>query len=188
MSAFLAGPRLTPLPVTYPEGAACLEWSLPALDVRRVLGVSAKELSGRVVELNALPASENVKRALDGGPIRLGEAAGQALSADEGLVRAAWSWLQSNPHCALCELGACFGVSRRRIQQAFFAVLGLSPKQVRTLLRYERAFALLSASRLSLAAIAHETGFSDQSHMTRELKRFSGLTPQMARKALLTGH
>jgi AraC family transcriptional regulator len=47
--------------------------------------------------------------------------------------------------------------------------------------RIDRVKALLLESRLSLATIADETGFSDQSHMSKVFRKLTGSTPRLFR-------
>ena len=64
----------------------------------------------------------------------------------------------------------------RRLQRACLRWLGLTPK---TYLRIERAWAARRAigSGHPLAAVAADLGYSDQPHLTRELRRLLGSTP-----------
>jgi AraC-like DNA-binding protein len=50
-------------------------------------------------------------------------------------------------------------------------------------LRVEAAALRLAASNESISAIAHGTGFSDQSHLTRVFKQRMGVTPGRYRVA-----
>jgi AraC family transcriptional regulator len=61
--------------------------------------------------------------------------------------------------------------------RCFKAMSGTSPHQYVIERRVERARELLTKSNLSLSQIAIESGFSDQSHLTRHMKRLLGLTP-----------
>ena len=60
----------------------------------------------------------------------------------------------------------------RRFRQAF----GTSPSRFRTMRRLDRARRMMLAG-IPLSAAALESGFADQSHMTRSFKRTYGLTP-----------
>jgi transcriptional regulator GlxA family with amidase domain len=48
-------------------------------------------------------------------------------------------------------------------------------------LRVDAAQRMLTNSDISLAQIALETGFADQSHLTRVFRRATGLTPKLYR-------
>lgn len=64
------------------------------------------------------------------------------------------------------------------------AATGLSPHAFVLERRVDRAMDLLVTTRSSIAAIAHEVGFSSQSHLTEVLRRRRGLTPQAYRRAM----
>ncbi|MFA9431111.1 helix-turn-helix domain-containing protein [Egicoccus sp. AB-alg2] len=71
------------------------------------------------------------------------------------------------------------GWSERRLASQFGDQLGMSPKRMAGLVRFERAAALLARpDRPSLAEIAHRVGYYDQAHLTTEVRRFAGLTPR----------
>jgi AraC family transcriptional regulator len=53
-------------------------------------------------------------------------------------------------------------------------------------LRVEAAQRMLAGSRHSLAQVALETGFADQSHLTRVFRRATGLTPREYRELRMT--
>ncbi|WP_226026668.1 helix-turn-helix domain-containing protein [Streptomyces hyderabadensis] len=68
------------------------------------------------------------------------------------------------------------GWSRKRLSARFHAQLGITPKRAARLVRFDRAAHLLAAG-LAPAAVAVEGGYADQSHLHREVKAFTGLTP-----------
>ncbi|NIP79758.1 MAG: helix-turn-helix domain-containing protein [Gemmatimonadetes bacterium] len=59
---------------------------------------------------------------------------------------------------------------------------GCSPGEYLRRLRVRRACALLAETDESLAAVAYATGYADQSHFTRQLKRALGVTPGQYRR------
>lgn len=75
-------------------------------------------------------------------------------------------------------LAALHGVSGRHLRRAFRAPVGLSPKTLAGMLRFQR---LLLASDLAAtpdwADLALQCGYADQAHMIREFKRLTGATP-----------
>src|SRR6266566_8293688 len=68
------------------------------------------------------------------------------------------------------------GTDRFTIARHFRWAFGTSPDRSRTLRRLALARAAIESGQ-SLARAASETGFADQSHMTRQFKRTYGMTP-----------
>ena len=68
--------------------------------------------------------------------------------------------------------------SRRHLSERFRLEYGLAPKVIAQVVRFERARRLLaSRSRPSLAHVAAVCGYADQSHLTRDWRRFAGKSP-----------
>ncbi|MEU3459594.1 helix-turn-helix domain-containing protein [Streptomyces sp. NPDC006733] len=68
------------------------------------------------------------------------------------------------------------GWSRKRLSARFRAQLGITPKRAARLVRFDHAAHLLAAG-LTPATVAAESGYTDQSHLHREVREFTGLTP-----------
>jgi AraC-like DNA-binding protein len=68
------------------------------------------------------------------------------------------------------------GIDRFTIARQFRWAFGTSPDRYRTLRRLALARAAIESGQ-SLGRAAAESGFADQSHMTRQFKRTYGLTP-----------
>lgn len=66
--------------------------------------------------------------------------------------------------------------SLRSIQRHFLQATGMTQNHFRQIQRARQAAALLQ-SGISAAQVAFETGYSDQPHMSRSLKRILGRTP-----------
>jgi AraC-like DNA-binding protein len=69
------------------------------------------------------------------------------------------------------------GVSRRRLERVFRAQVGLSPKTLSRIVRFHRFLGELRAGDPGLASAAVRCGYSDQSHLTRDFRSFTGTTP-----------
>ena len=69
------------------------------------------------------------------------------------------------------------GLSISRFARAFEQSEGMTPHEYVTQRRIQRARELLAGTEMSVAAIARATGFSDQSHLTRQFQEHVGTTP-----------
>ena len=78
----------------------------------------------------------------------------------------------------LAELSPVAGMSPYHFARLFKHVTGVPPHQYVLNTRVERARGLLLQGKLTIAQIASQVGFFDQSHLTRSFKRLVGVTPQ----------
>lgn len=67
-------------------------------------------------------------------------------------------------------------VSSRTVRRRFIHSTGLTPKLIQQIERANRASALLSQG-IPILDVVYETGYADQPHLTRSLRRFIGHTP-----------
>ena len=91
----------------------------------------------------------------------------------------AWAWGRlraTHGRVPIGVLAAELGWSRKRIVARFRDEIGLPPKAVARLLRFERAREL--AGTMAWGELAYECGFSDQSHLIAEFRRITGRTPE----------
>lgn len=76
------------------------------------------------------------------------------------------------------ELARHAGLGARRLQAMFADQVGLSPKVVMRLSRFQRALNLVRSRRdLAWAAVAAQAGYYDQSHLNHECREIAGCTP-----------
>lgn len=80
---------------------------------------------------------------------------------------------------SLEEMAHATGVSPFHFARLFKVATGHPPHEYLMRLRVDQAQALIArhGRALTLAAIAHESGFADQSHMARHFRRVLGVTP-----------
>lgn len=72
-----------------------------------------------------------------------------------------------------------YGLSLRQVERRFLQQFGLTPKTYQRLARMALLIARLGhgSSASTLADMAAELGYADQSHLSRDLKLFTGLQP-----------
>jgi AraC-like DNA-binding protein len=91
--------------------------------------------------------------------------------------------LMLNPSLKLSLWGETNGIPPWAVSRGFGLVFGVSPEAFRARIRARRALKSIQNTQASLASIAAELGFADQSHMTRSVKRLTGIAPQAWRSA-----
>jgi len=77
------------------------------------------------------------------------------------------------------ELAHILGVNSRMLERRFKANLGFSPKMFIRLVRFQKIVEKLRSYPAShrLTDIAHEFGYTDQSHFIKDFKALSGVLP-----------
>ncbi len=134
-----------------------------------VTGWRARELVGRIAEAGG---SLDRARVLDAVLSRW-----LAEHRYPGPVEAMWSRLvASGGTVPVGRLASEIGLSRRHLAQLAQSELGLTPKQVARLMRFQRARQHMASGR-ELAEVAVFCGYFDQAHLTNEWRRFAGCTP-----------
>jgi len=90
------------------------------------------------------------------------------------------AWLEDSNSPEIDDLIAVTGLSRRQVERKCNAIYGAPPKLLARKFRALRAAVAMRGRDLSFDdAIGH--GFYDQSHLIREVKQFTGLTPKQIR-------
>jgi AraC-like DNA-binding protein len=92
-------------------------------------------------------------------------------------VREVDGWLASSDSPDIDALAAATGLSRRQVERKCNALYGAPPKLLARKYRALRAAVLLASGHATLDDVI-ERGFYDQSHLIREIKQFTGLTPR----------
>jgi AraC-like DNA-binding protein len=84
------------------------------------------------------------------------------------------------PAARTSDVAEAAGISERALRRHLAHAVGAGPRQlhrVRRFQRFLRRLDLLAARRTSLAAVAADLGYADQSHLGRECRRLSGSSP-----------
>ena len=91
----------------------------------------------------------------------------------DGRVQAALGLLGAHP---VEDVANLVNVSSRHLRRMLLEAVGLTPKAYQQEMRLQR-FVTAADGGTPLVAAAADAGYADQSHLTREVRRFSGLTP-----------
>jgi AraC-like DNA-binding protein len=101
------------------------------------------------------------------------------------LFKAGVAMREANGTMPVSQVAAAAHATVRTLERNFKQSSGYSVKNVSGLIRFEQVRnQLWHYPDSNLAGLAHELGYTDQSHLSREFKRYSGTTPAaFARKA-----
>jgi len=101
-------------------------------------------------------------------------------------LRQVFAYIEENlaGNISLGDLAAVVDLSISHFKVLFREAVGLSAHQYLIRRRVERAKNLLCEGDLSVAQIAIETGFANQSHLARHMHRVTGVSPKVLRGML----
>ena len=107
------------------------------------------------------------------------------IATNSMLFKAGIAMSEANGTLPVSEVAAAAHATVRTLERKFKQSSGHTVKDVSALMRFEQVRNQLWLNPDSnIAGLAHELGYTDQSHLSREFKRYSGTTPAaFARKA-----
>ncbi len=172
---------------------------LPPANLARLLGIPLAEIADRVVPMGDLPDGSTRMlgtRLLDATTLdtrltllddflatQATKAAGDA-AADDREIRHISRLLARGERVE--RIAQDIGWSRKRLARRFRDATGLLPRSFAGLARFERFTKMLAAApQIALADAAIAVGYADQAHLTREVGRFSAMTPGELRARLI---
>lgn len=151
----------------FAAGARVLNLPLPAAGIGEVLGhVDDPDAIARLAERDPGRAAELLRRTFRPSSARLNDW--------PDLLAAA---LAADPNLGLAEWADRMGIAPQSLSRGFRRAFGTSPKRYRLELRAQHALHRLPGWQGTMAALAAETGFADQAHLTRALVDLTGLPP-----------
>jgi AraC-like DNA-binding protein len=153
---------------------AALDVRHRALVARSLAGAEPEELSERAVVLIGSVLAGLVPEAI---------AAGFPAARDQ-VVDDVRQMLAEDPGAPLQVLAGAAGLSSYHVSRVFRRTTGVTITAFRSRLRVRRALEQLAGGQRDLARLAAETGFADQAHLTRSVRRETGSTPAQLRTLL----
>lgn len=195
LRSFVAGVTDRPVTVEHRGTARCLQIDLAPLAARRLFGVPMSELANRCLSLSDVfgPNGDDfVGRIADARSwddrFDLVDAAVTARLADSEPVDPGVAWAMrtlaaSGGTAPIGRLAGELGWSHRRLITRFRDAVGMAPKRVARIQRFER-LTTLAAADVDWAEAAALCGYADQAHLAREVRDLAGMTPTEWRAGL----
>jgi AraC-like DNA-binding protein len=194
--SFVAGLHDSPALTEHAGEGHGIQAYLTPLGARRLLGMPMGELTRQVVELEDLiggGARELAERLATAADWRTRFAlleraiAERVMEAPPVAPELEWAWRRLHDSDGAVSIGALaaeLGWSRRHLAATIREELGMSPKPLARLLRFERAVARLRAGA-ELPDVALDSGYYDQAHFNRDFREFAGVTPTRYRSTFV---
>lgn len=188
--AFLSGPALAPRRFRVEPGSAFIAAVFRPSGVPHCFGIPADCLGGASVPLDAVVKPSEAARLQEA----LHAARGfreQVRVLEDFLARRPGAGARAREASALAplsferlfmpvgELAAERGLGVRQFERRFLADHGVALRDYRRLARFAQALSVLlrEGNRPTLAVAAHEAGYVDQAHFSRDFRQFVGDTP-----------
>ncbi len=169
-------------------GIRCFPWT-----VFDLLGLPPGNDEVRVIEHSVAQLQSTLDTCIQAG--RIEEAVAQInqyflnarsqMASDHMLAKAGVAMREAAGTMPVSQVAVAAHATVRTLERKFRQAAGHTVKDVSGLMRFEQVRNHLWLDPdVNLAGLAHELGYTDQAHLSREFKRYSGTTPAaFARKA-----
>jgi AraC-like DNA-binding protein len=170
--------------------SACVQVNFTPLGAWRFFGLPMRELAARMVTLADLADPEigllarrledmaDWERRLDLVEGFILDRLRRGPAVDPAVASAYRELAFCHGDIRIAAIAARLGWSRKHLSQRFQDEVGLPPKAVARIFRFNRLLSLAAVdSGADWAGLAAECGYADQAHLTREFAEFAGTTP-----------
>jgi AraC-like DNA-binding protein len=100
-------------------------------------------------------------------------------SPDSSATRLASRIVHSAGLISVDQLASDAGISSRQLERRFLREIGVGPKLLSRILRFQQVFRAVDREDAAWASIALECGYYDQAHLIRDFNQFAGQTPSL---------
>jgi AraC-like DNA-binding protein len=188
----VVGPQTGPRAELLPAGARVVGLRFRPGAAPAVLGLPASELAALTVDADELwgaPAraigervagSTSVQAVVSALETAVVSRLAQARQPD-GLVAELVRRVYAGSADSIAALASSLHVSERQLRRRCEAAIGLGPKELQRIVRFQRFLVLAERHcdpSATLASLALQAGYADQSHLSRESVRLAGSPPR----------
>lgn len=146
------------------------EFTNQSISLSDVFPVEAKEIQERIIDANSIYSRilliENFLFS------RL------SIPNDFYIARKAINiFTEVNGKLTVSEVASQLNISKRQLERIFLKNVGISPKKFSRIARFNTSIKLFERAK-SLTALTYEAGYFDPSHLIRDFREFTGLSPK----------
>jgi len=151
--------------------------------------IPMQELTNRVTDLEALSSEfqNDLVRSAEETSSLLKVAAVEKLLVerarsckhDSRLVSLVTKLVQNGGQVSVDQLAMDAGVSSRQLERRFLFEVGIGPKLLSRILRFQQIFRAVDRHDEGWAAVAADCGYYDQAHLIRDFREFARQTPAL---------
>ncbi|CAN7478315.1 helix-turn-helix domain-containing protein [Mesorhizobium sp. LjNodule214] len=188
-ASFAAGLFAGPVVIKSFGGACCVQINFTPLGARRFFGQPMSELTDRMVGLDDVLGIEGIALREKLGNARdwnarfaIAECFVSSRLASTYPMQAEIGWaydsiIASGGRMRVATLAGRLGWSRKHLAGKFYDAVGIGPKTLSRIVRFNRALGLSRQDNGDWADIAADCGYADQAHLVREFRDLAGETP-----------
>lgn len=161
--------------------------------INQLMGVSAAELRDNIIKVEDLFGQQalnlqmnlfeqnNFQDKLKMLNAFFTEFAAKRISVNQAVIEASVNFIFNNKGVnTVDQLVRYIGYTERHIERIFIECVGLSPKKFGSVVKLHRFLKLLKSKSKhhTLTEISYEAGYSDQPHLIKEFRKYTGVTPK----------
>ncbi|RVD48641.1 AraC family transcriptional regulator [Mesorhizobium sp. M7A.F.Ca.ET.027.03.2.1] len=188
-ASFAAGLFAGPVVIESFGGACCVQVNFTPLGARRFFRLPMSELADSMVVLDDVLGAQGLalREKLGNAPdwttrFDMAEAfvTARLENAAETPLEIAWAYdriIASGGRTRIGSIAERLGWSRKHLAGSFSNAIGIGPKTLSRIVRFNRALGLSRQPTVDWAGIAADCGYADQAHLVREFRDLAGETP-----------
>ncbi|RWP03094.1 AraC family transcriptional regulator [Mesorhizobium sp.] len=188
-ASFAAGLFAGPVVIESFGGACCVQVNFTPLGARRFFRLPMSELVDSMVVLDDVLGAQGLalRERLGNAPawttrFDIAEAfvTARLENAAETPLEIAWAYdriIASGGRTRIGSIAERLGWSRKHLAGSFSNAIGIGPKTLSRIVRFNRALGLSRQPTADWADIAADCGYADQAHLVREFRDLAGETP-----------
>jgi AraC-like DNA-binding protein len=138
------------------------------------------EIATQLARLREVPHEQHVEVVV----AQLAAIRAHAHTIDARVVQSVHAIRRSGGTVSLDALTAELRLTMRTLQRLFARDVGMAPKLLAQIVRFQRVFATARDNPRALSRVAQQCGYYDQAHLVRDFRRFGGDAPTRLLTAL----